>query len=58
MSETYTEEEVERMIDEVRESYTVREVVCFETGQRWRVQAWSYATGEVLIDTTVTEWDE
>tara|TARA_R100000278_G_scaffold119416_2_gene100842 strand:+ start:977 stop:1159 length:183 start_codon:yes stop_codon:yes gene_type:complete len=60
MSETftYTHEELEQMIDEVRESYTVREVVCFETGRRWRVKAWSYDTGEVVIDTTDTEWDE
>ena len=52
MSETYTEEEVGRMIEEVRESYNVREVVCEKTGRRWPMLNWVYATGIVTIDTT------
>jgi len=58
MSETvtYTHEELEQMIDGVRESYNVREVVCVKTGQRYRVSKWNYTHGIVLIDTT--EGDE
>ena len=44
---------VEQMIDEVRESYNVREVVCVKTGRRFPMRSWNYGTGEVLIDTTV-----
>ena len=56
MSETYTEEDVARMIDELRVSYYVREVVCEKTGRRWPMLNWVYATGVVTIDTT--EGDE
>ena len=56
MSETYTYEELEQMIEEVRESYNVREVVCVKTGRRYPVSKWNYTYGVVLIDTT--EGDE
>ena len=58
MSETfiYTHEELEQMIDGVRESYNVREVVCVKTGRRYPVSKWNYTHGVVLIDTT--EGDE
>lgn len=49
----YTEEEVEQMIEEVRKSYNVREVVCVKTGRRFPMRSWNYGTGEVLIDTTM-----
>jgi hypothetical protein len=52
----YTEEEVERMIEEVRESYNVRDVVCVKTGRRFPIKSWTYRTGIVTIDTT--EGDE
>ncbi len=48
----YTEEEVQQMIEEIRESYNVREVVCVKTGKRWPMRGWTYGTGVVLIDTT------
>jgi len=48
----YTEEEVEQMIEEVRKSYNVREVVCVKTGRRFRKMSWNYGTGIILIDTT------
>ena len=51
MSE-YTEEEVQQMIEEIRESYNVREVVCEKTGRRWPMKNWTYTTGVVVIDTT------
>ena len=51
MSE-YTEEEVQQMIEEIRESYNVREVVCEKTGRRWPMKNWTYSTGVVTIDTT------
>jgi len=47
----YTEEEVEQMIEEVRKSYNVREVVCVKTGRRYPVKTWTYYTGVVSIDT-------
>jgi len=47
----YTEEEVEQMIEEVRKSYNVREVVCVKTGRRYPVKTWTYFTGVVSIDT-------
>tara|TARA_B100001093_G_scaffold148860_1_gene141586 strand:+ start:315 stop:623 length:309 start_codon:yes stop_codon:yes gene_type:complete len=58
MSETftYTHEELEQMIEGIRESYNVREVVCVKTGRRFPMRSWNYGTGEVLIDTT--EGDE
>lgn len=56
MSETYTYEELEQMIEEVRESYNVREVVCVKTGRRYPVIKWNYTYGIVTIDTT--EGDE
>ena len=57
MSETftYTHEELEQMIDEVRESYNVREVVCVKTGRRFPMKSWTYHTGIVTIDTTEGE---
>tara|TARA_A200000159_G_scaffold84673_1_gene78290 strand:- start:4103 stop:4270 length:168 start_codon:yes stop_codon:yes gene_type:complete len=48
----YTEEEVQQMIEEIRESYNVREVVCEKTGRRWPMKTWVHATGIVTIDTT------
>jgi hypothetical protein len=54
MSETFTftHEELEQLIEEVRKSYNVREVVCEKTGRRWPMLNWVYATGVVTIDTT------
>jgi hypothetical protein len=48
----YTEEEVQQMIEEIRKSYNVREVVCLKTMRRWPMKTWAYATGVVTIDTT------
>jgi hypothetical protein len=56
MSETYTEEEVNQMIEEVRKLYKVRDVVCEKTGRRFPMKTWTYRTGVVMIDTT--EGDE
>lgn len=60
MSETFTftHEELEQMVEEIREGFNVTEIVCVATGQRFRRIGWKYKSGIVTIDTTDTEWDE
>lgn len=47
----YTEAQLEAALQTVRDRHKVYDVVCSKTGQRWPKTTWTYATGEVSINT-------
>lgn len=46
----YTEAEMEETLERVRERRQVLDVVCPTTARRWPKTSWTYATGEVSIN--------